>query len=94
MTTNEPARQNIQIRDELRRYNRTLKEIGKLCGLSVPLISYVSRHTYATHGNKIGVPVEIISEALGHSSVEVTQTYLDSFEQSKVDEMHMKIVGI
>ena len=33
-----------------------------------------------------GVSTAIISESLGHSSERVTQIYLDSFENSQIDE--------
>jgi integrase/recombinase XerD len=91
--SNDPAVQATQIRDELRRYNRTLKEIGEMCGLTTPLTSYVSRHTYATIAKRRGVPTAVISEALGHSSEEVTQIYLDSFEQSTLDEFHKIVIA-
>jgi integrase len=90
--SDDPAVQAVQIRDELRRYNRTLKEIGELCGLNTPLTSYVSRHTYATIAKRKGVPTAVISEALGHSSEEVTQVYLDSFEQETMDEFHKMVI--
>lgn len=90
--SDDPSVQAVQIRDELRRYNRTLKEIGELCGLSTPLTSYVSRHTYATIAKRKGVPTAVISEALGHSSEEVTQVYLDSFEQATMDEFHKIVI--
>lgn len=91
--SDDPAVQAVQIRDELRRYNRTLKEIGELCGLNTPLTSYVSRHTYATIAKRKGVPIAVISEALGHSSEEVTQVYLDSFEQAAMDEFHKIVIS-
>ena len=35
---------------------------------------------------RAGVPTSIISESLGHSSERVTQIYLDSFENERMDE--------
>ena len=35
---------------------------------------------------RAGVSVEIISETLGHSSLNTTQIYLDSFENSQIDK--------
>lgn len=92
ITTTEARKQVVQVRDELRRYNRTLKEIGKLCGLTTPLTSYVARHSYATIAKYKGVPTAVISEALGHSSEEVTQVYLDSFETEVLDQYHRIII--
>jgi integrase len=92
ITAEEARKQVVQVRDELRRYNRTLKEIGALCGLATPLTSYVARHTYATIAKYKGVPTAVISEALGHSSEEVTQVYLDSFETEVLDQYHRIII--
>lgn len=90
--SNDPQMQIINVRDEMRRYNRSLKEIGVLCGIDANLTSYVSRHSYATIAKYKGVPTAIISEALGHSSEEVTQIYLDSFENAVLDKYHEIII--
>jgi integrase len=66
--------------------NDTLKKIGKQIGLTIPLTTYVARHTFATVLKRSGVNTSIISESLGHSSEKITQTYLDSFENSQMDE--------
>lgn len=91
--TDEPTLQSTQIRDELRRYNKTLKEIGEFCGISTPLSSYVSRHSYATIAKNKGVPVAVISEALGHTNIGTTMVYLDEFEQESKDEFHKLVIG-
>ena len=55
-------------------------------GLRTPLTTYAARHTYATVLKRSGVSVALISESLGHSNVSITQIYLDSFENSQIDE--------
>ena len=66
--------------------NAGLKTIGQQIGLDYPLTSYVARHTFSTIGKKKGVPVEKISELLGHSSLKTTQVYLASFEREELDD--------
>ena len=66
--------------------NLRLKEIGKMIGLKTPLTTYVARHTFATVLKRSGVNIAIISESLGHSDLATTQIYLDSFENSQIDE--------
>ncbi|MFZ1297439.1 MAG: site-specific integrase, partial [Saprospiraceae bacterium] len=90
----DPKKQLVEIRDELRRYNRTLKEIGELCGIESKISSYVARHSYATNAKKLGVPTAIISEALGHTTEKMTQVYLDSFENNTVDAYHTQIINL
>lgn len=66
--------------------NTNLKRIAEMAGLKVNLTTYVARHTFATVLKRSGVNIAIISESLGHSDLETTQIYLDSFENSQIDE--------
>ncbi|NDW08227.1 site-specific integrase [Dysgonomonas sp. 520] len=66
--------------------NKYLKEVGKELNIPITLTTYVARHSYATVLKRSGVATSIISESLGHSSEKVTQIYLDSFENSQIDE--------
>lgn len=66
--------------------NKSLKKIGNALGLSIPITTYVARHSFASILKKSGVNVSLISEALGHSDLATTQIYLDSFENSQIDE--------
>ena len=75
-----------RIRKVIRTVNKCLKAIGKELNLPIDLTTYVARHSYATVLKRAGVSTSIISESLGHSSEKVTQIYLDSFENSQIDE--------
>ena len=66
--------------------NRELGELAKLAGIETHLTTYAARHTYATVLKRSGVNIAIISESLGHSDLATTQIYLDSFENSQIDE--------
>ena len=80
----------VQIRDKVRKANKAankaLHRIGEQLGIPMDLTTYVARHSYATVLKRSGVSTAIISESLGHSSERVTQIYLDSFENSQIDE--------
>ncbi|MEM9680079.1 MAG: site-specific integrase [Bacteroidota bacterium] len=80
-------------RDELRRYNRALKELAALAGVDGEITSYTARHSFATIAKYKGVPVAVISEALGHESTEVTQVYLDSFDTAVLDRYNELVIG-
>jgi len=75
----------IQYRSSLKRYNRSLKELSDSLKLQVPLTSYVARHSWATIAKRSGIPVSVISEALGHSSEKTTYTYLAALDPSVID---------
>lgn len=53
---------------------------------------YKARHTWATLAKYCQVPEEIISEGLGHSSLEVTRTYLKSFEGDELEKANRIII--
>lgn len=76
----------------LAKVNKALKNIGIELGLPIKLTTYVARHSFATVLKRAGVSTSIISESLGHSSEKITQTYLDSFENSQIEEAlsHLK----
>ena len=82
-----------EYRDKLRNLNLHLSRLSVLCGLKdVKVSSYTARHTWATLAKYCHVPEEIISEGLGHSSLEVTRTYLKSFERGELDRANRVII--
>ena len=81
----EMQRKN-RIHKVIGKVNPCLAEIGKMAGLETHLTTYVARHTYATVLKRSGVNIAIISESMGHSDIATTQIYLDSFENSQIDE--------
>jgi len=75
------------IRSRFSRNNKNLKELAKVLSITeLTLTSYVSRHTMAMTLQDNQVPREIISQILGHSDLATTNTYLDSFASSVIDE--------
>ena len=79
-----------QQRDRIKRVtkwvNQILSQMGTILQFAIPLTTYVARHSFATVLKRSGVNVALISEALGHSDIATTQIYLDSFENSQIDE--------
>lgn len=72
------------------KYNAYLKEIADICGINKNLHTHLGRHTFATVALNAGIPIEIVSKVLGHSSIKMTQSHyaklLDSTIISKVLE--------
>ena len=81
----EMQRKN-RIHKVIGKVNPCLAEIGIMAGLETHLTTYVARHTFATVLKRSGVSIAIISESMGHSDIATTQIYLDSFENSQIDE--------
>lgn len=76
----------------LRRINNTLKHIADMVKLPVTLTTYVSRHTWATIAKSKNVPINVISDALGHESIATTQIYLASIDASVIDRANELII--
>lgn len=70
----------------LLKVNRALKEIAIIANIDANLSTYTSRHSYATVLKNSGVNIALIGETLGHSDIKTTQIYLDSFENSQIDD--------
>jgi site-specific recombinase XerD len=79
---------------QLRNHNKRLKRISEILKLDKPLSSYVSRHTWATIAFRRGIPIEIISESMGHENEATTRIYLASLGQSLVDKANAEIIRL
>ena len=77
----------------LRSFNQQLLLLGQLLGLGDRLSSYTARHTWATTAYYCEIHPGIISEAMGHSSINVTETYLKPFNDKKIDEANEKVIS-
>lgn len=76
----------------LRNFNQKLMLLGELLGLGDKLSSYTARHTWATTAYYCEIHPGIISEAMGHSSITVTETYLKPFRSKKIDEANRQVI--
>jgi site-specific recombinase XerD len=55
--------------------NQYLLEIQKELKINKKITCHVARHSFATNALEMGVPIETVSKALGHSSIKTTQIY-------------------
>lgn len=72
-------------RNALSAVNKGLKKIGEMVGL-VSLTHYAARHTWASAAQAQRVPIDVISEGMGHDNVQTTRIYLASLDTSEVDK--------
>jgi len=66
--------------------NKYVKQIAKEVEINKGVTTYYARHSFATVLKRSGAKIEMISELLGHSSVNVTESYLDSFEKEHIQK--------
>ncbi|WP_294476211.1 tyrosine-type DNA invertase cluster 3b [uncultured Bacteroides sp.] len=79
----------------LRKFNNRLKDLARVLHINAPVTSYTLRHSWATTAKYRGVPIEMISESLGHKSIKTTQIYLKGFglkERTEVNRGNLSYV--
>lgn len=91
-TTENDKKLYENYRQALRTFNRKLAKMAALLLPGTNISSYTARHTWATLAFYSGIPIGIISKALGHSSIKVTETYLKPFENEKVDAANDELI--
>jgi integrase/recombinase XerC len=47
----------------------------------------VARHTFATKALSNGIPLEVVSSMLGHTTIKTTQIYAKILLKTKIDAM-------
>lgn len=75
------------------RVNRHLKAISEMLGLKTRVTMYVARHSWATAAQSYGIPLNVISEGMGHDNENTTRIYLTSIETSVVDSANALILS-
>lgn len=69
------------------RFNSYIKEIAEIVGIEKKLTHHIARKTFATTVLLYNdVPMEIVSELLGHSKISITQEHYAKVVQKKVSE--------
>jgi site-specific recombinase XerD len=68
----------------LKKYNKQLKEIAEIQGITENVTSYVIRHSYATNLKFAGVSSDLIGQSMGHQDISVTNAYLKEFDEEVV----------
>ncbi|MCX4290756.1 MAG: site-specific integrase [Odoribacter sp.] len=81
-----------QYKNSLYAVNLNLKRVAARIGLSIPLTTYVARHSWASIARNKNIPLAVISEAMGHDSELTTQIYLASLECSVIDNANTLIL--
>jgi integrase/recombinase XerD len=87
-----PKQIRTRIQTALKLFNKEIRELAQSLGIEKHITSYVARHSFATILKKENIGTSIISEMMGHSSESVTQTYLDSFDNSTKTEAAKKLI--
>lgn len=84
-----PDNMDEYLKQKRKRFNRSLRKLAEKLELSESqkdISIYTARHSFAMGMQNKELPVEMISQALGHQSVETTKHYLAKFSTTKMAE--------
>lgn len=71
--------------------NSYLKEIGGIANISTPLTHKVARKTFGSLLLFYNTPIAVVSELMGHTSIQLTQKHYAKLEFRKLGEVIKKI---
>ncbi len=89
-----PEQVHDRVHDFYKDVNSEMKNIASSLNISVPVTTYVARHSYATILKQKGAPLTFISESLGHSDIRTTESYLASFDLETKREWNRKLLDL
>ena len=67
--------------------NQWLKDIIKKAKILKYMTFHCARHTFAINSIVLGIPIEVVSDLLGHRDLRATQIYAKIVDQKREDEM-------
>ena len=73
--------------------NKYIKRIAENLGIETIPTTYSARHSYATILMRAGTSVAFISQALGHTNISTTESYLSSFEKEQQKEIAKQLTN-
>jgi integrase len=88
-----PSQQRDRIKEFIRDVNDGIKTICIETGIEEHVTTYSARHSFSTVLKRSGASIEFISEALGHTDVKTTESYLDSFENEMKKEFSNSLLA-
>lgn len=90
----DPDKPNLRLQYQTaaHRINYHLKHIGGMLQLRYPLTFYVARHSWASVARTVHIPMSIISQGMGHQSERTTRIYLDTLQNSIIDNANRLII--
>jgi len=86
-----PIRKRNIVLQEVKHCNKIMNRIAGNIGINFNVTTYVARHSFATVLKNSNEPIAFISEAMGHSSIAVTENYLKSFQLEKRKDAAKKL---
>ena len=94
MTLNLPREACQKIGPVVKRQDEIFGEEHEEVEPIIPgITTYFARHSWATFAYQIGIPIDVISQALGHSINNRTTMIYIKYDQSKVDRANRMVIN-
>lgn len=71
--------------------NYMLRTLCVKAGIGNHVTMYAARHSWASIAKELDIPISVISDGMGHDSVQTTQIYLNSIS-SRIDDANEKVI--
>jgi len=82
-----------KIESQISLYNKALKLIAVKSKINKRITSHISRHSFADIARKKDISVYDIQKMLGHSSIQITEAYLESLDYDSMDKAMEEVFG-
>ncbi len=89
----DPELIRADIYNGLKQLNKYIRRIASELEIEAHITSYVARHSWASIGKALNIPLSVISDGLGHEDLSTTQIYLDELDKSTIDQASKMITG-
>lgn len=72
--------------------NQQLRKISKILKMRKGITMYVARHSWASIAKNMNIPLGVISDSMGHTSLKTTQIYLNAIDMDIINKANLKII--
>jgi len=86
--------ERLQYESALSIQNKRLKKLAKACDINKILTTHVARHSWASIAKMENLPLAVISEGLGHTSIKTTSIYLAPFNRKILEQANKKVTQL
>lgn len=73
--------------------NQQLRKISKMLKMRKGITMYVARHSWASIAKNMNIPLGVISDSMGHTSLKTTQIYLNAIDMDIIYKANLKIIN-
>lgn len=85
------GKERNQLRWAQAKINNELHGIGRTLNLPQPLTFYAARHSWASIATQLHVPINVVSQCMGHASESTTRIYIKAMDTEEADKANVLV---